>query len=208
MRRDTDKEKAKTMPERTATIKRETKETRIELTLNLDGSGRAEIATGVGFFDHMLDHVARHGLMDLTIRADGDLHVDAHHTVEDVSICLGQALGEALGDKKGICRYGSASVPMDDSLANVSLDLSGRVAFSFNVRFPGVKIGQFDVELVAESLRALAAGAKMNLHVNVPYGENNHHIAEAIYKAVAMALRQAVRIDPRVADVPSTKGSL
>ena len=194
---------------RTAQISRSTNETKIELSLNLDGNGRANVRTGVGFFDHMLDLLSRHSLIDLTVAADGDLHVDQHHTVEDVGIVLGQALEKALGDKRGIHRYGSATVPMDESLAAVTVDLSGRPAFVFNVKFTGGTIGNFAVELVEEFLKALATSARMNLHVNVAYGTNNHHIAEAIFKALARALRQAVEIDPRRADdVPSTKGSL
>ena len=193
---------------RTREISRKTRETQISVALNLDGSGQANIATGVGFFDHMLDHLARHGMLDLNVRATGDLHIDAHHTVEDVSLVLGTAIQQALGDKRGIYRYGWASVPMEDTLANVALDLSGRPAFVFNARFPTPKIGEFDVELVHESLRSLANTAGMNLHVNVPYGTNSHHIAEAIFKALAKSLRQAVAMDPRSHDIPSTKGVL
>lgn len=197
------------MTKRTATVRRETKETRIELTCDLDGRGSVDAATGIGFLDHMLDHLGRHGQMDLSVRAEGDLHVDDHHTCEDVAICLGQALAEALGDKAGIERYGQATVPMDESLAEVALDLSGRAAIVFTVRFGGDKIGTFDTQLVEEFLRRLATVAGMNLHVNVPYGANDHHVAEAVFKAVARALRQAKRIDPeRAGDVPSTKGSL
>jgi imidazoleglycerol-phosphate dehydratase len=194
---------------RTAEISRKTKETDVRLALNLDGGGNAAVRTGVGFFDHMLDLLARHALMDLSVHADGDLHVDAHHTVEDVGICLGQAIERALGDKRGIHRYGWAIVPMDESLAQVALDLSGRPAFVFNVKFPGPAIGAFPVELVEEFWKSVATNARMNLHVTVPYGGNNHHISEAIFKAAARALRQAVSHDPRAADVvPSTKGSL
>ena len=194
--------------QRTAEISRKTKETQIRLSLNLDGTGNAAPRTGVGFFDHMLDLLARHSLIDLTVEAAGDLHVDAHHTVEDVGIVLGQALEKALGDKRGIFRYGWAIVPMDESLAQVAIDLSGRPAFVFNVNFRGDSIGGFPVELVDEFFKAVATTAKMNLHVTVPYGGNNHHIAEAIFKATARALRQAVSLDPRNNDVPSTKGSL
>jgi imidazoleglycerol-phosphate dehydratase len=197
-----------TMP-RTADISRQTKETRIHVTLDLDGKGTASVHTGVGFFDHMLDLLARHSLIDLMVEAEGDLQVDAHHTVEDVGIVIGQAIEKALGDKKGICRYGWAIVPMDESLAQVAIDLSGRPAFVFNAKFTGSLIGSFPAELVDEFLKSVATNAKMNLHVNVPYGTNNHHIAEAIFKATAKALRQAVSNDPRAADqVPSTKGSL
>jgi imidazoleglycerol-phosphate dehydratase len=193
---------------RTREISRKTRETQISVSLNLDGSGQANISTGVGFFDHMLDHLARHGMLDLTVQATGDLHIDAHHTVEDVSLVLGSAIQQALGDKRGIYRYGWASVPMEDTLANVALDLSGRPAFVFNARFPTPKIGEFDVELVHEALRSLANTAGMNLHINVPYGTNSHHIAEAIFKALAKSLRQAVAMDPRSHDIPSTKGVL
>ena len=193
---------------RTAQLSRSTNETKIELSLNLDGNGRVNVRTGVGFFDHMLDLLGRHSLIDLTVAADGDLHVDQHHTVEDVGIVLGQALEKALGDKRGIYRYGSATVPMDESLATVTVDLSGRPAFVFNVKFPRGTIGEFPVELVEEFWKSVATNARMNLHVTVPYGTNNHHISEAIFKATAKALRQAVSHDPRNSDVPSTKGSL
>jgi imidazoleglycerol-phosphate dehydratase len=193
---------------RTAEINRQTKETKIRLSLDLDGTGKSSPQTGVGFFDHMLDLLARHSLIDLDVKADGDLQVDAHHTVEDVGIVLGQALEKAIGDKRGINRYGWAIVPMDETLAQVAIDLSGRPAFIFNVKFTGGMIGNFPVELVEEFLKSVATNAKCNLHVNVPYGGNNHHIAEAIFKATAKALRQAVTTDPRNPDVPSTKGSL
>jgi len=194
---------------RTAKLSRKTKETNISLALNLDGTGKSEIATGVGFFDHMLTHLSKHSLMDLTVSAKGDTHIDDHHTVEDVSLVLGSAIEKALDDKAGVFRYGWASVPMEDTLANVALDLSGRPAFTFNVKFPSKQIGTFDVELVHESLRSLSNAAKMNLHINVPYGDNSHHIAEAIFKALAKALRQAIAIDPRAASqIPSTKGTL
>jgi imidazoleglycerol-phosphate dehydratase len=194
--------------DRTAKISRQTKETKVELSLNLDGKGTAAVHTGVGFFDHMLDLLGRHSLIDLDVEADGDLEVDAHHTVEDVGIVLGQALEKALGDKRGIYRYGWAIVPMDESLAQVAIDLSGRPAFVFNVVFSGHAIGTFPTELVEEFFKALATSARMNLHIAVPYGSNNHHVAEAIFKATARALRQAVSKDPRSDDVPSTKGSL
>ncbi|HEY0009959.1 MAG TPA: imidazoleglycerol-phosphate dehydratase HisB [Tepidisphaeraceae bacterium] len=197
------------MSHRTATIERNTKETQIRLSLNLDGSGKVSAKTGVGFFDHMLDLLGKHSLIDLDIEANGDLHVDQHHTVEDVGIALGQALENAIGDKKGIHRYGWAIVPMDESLAQIALDLSGRPAIVFNVPFRGPLIGEFAVELVEEFFKALANTAKMNLHIHVPYGTNNHHMAEAIFKGFAKALRQAVSIDERAKDsVPSTKGSL
>ena len=196
------------MTDRTAKISRQTRETKVELSLNLDGRGTSAAHTGVGFFDHMLDLLSRHSLIDLDVNAEGDLQVDAHHTVEDVGIVLGQALEKALGDKRGIHRYGWAIVPMDESLAQVAVDLSGRPAFVFNVVFTGPSIGDFATELVEEFFKALATTAKMNLHIAVPYGTNNHHIAEAIFKATAKALRQAVGRDPRSDDVPSTKGSL
>ena len=197
------------MAARKATIRRETKETQVELTLDLDGKGTVDAATGIGFLDHMLDHLGTHSLSDLTVKAGGDLHVDDHHTCEDVAICLGQALAEALGDKAGIRRYGSARVPMDEALAEVTVDLSGRAAIVFKVQFFGDKIGTFDTQLVEEFLRRLATVAGMNLHVLVPHGSNDHHIAEGIFKALAQALRQAKSIDPqRGGDVPSTKGTL
>jgi imidazoleglycerol-phosphate dehydratase len=197
------------MTTRSATIHRKTKETDIRLTLDLDGGGRVKAATGIGFLDHMLDHLGKHSLCDLDVSATGDLHVDMHHTTEDVGICLGEALKDALGDKAGIRRYGSASVPMEEALACVSLDLSGRPAVVFLVKFSSDRIGEFDVQLVEEFLRRLAVTAGMNLHVHVPYGTNDHHIAEAIFKALAQAFRQAKAIDPqRKGDVPSTKGSL
>jgi imidazoleglycerol-phosphate dehydratase len=193
---------------RTAAISRKTKETRIELSLDLDGTGQSTIQTGVGFFDHMLDLLVRHSLIDLNVKADGDLHVDAHHTVEDVGIVLGQAIEKALGDKRGIYRYGWAIVPMDETLAQVALDLSGRAAFVFNAPLDGKSIGEFPAELVEEFFKSVAQNAKMNLHIAVPYGSNTHHISEAIFKATAKALRQATSLDPRNPDVPSTKGSL
>lgn len=196
------------MAKRQAKIERKTKETEIRLNLDLEGSGKVHVQTGVGFLDHMLDHVGRHGRFDLSVEAAGDLHVDAHHTVEDVGICLGQAIAQALGEKRGIVRYGFASVPMEDALGQVSLDLSGRAYVIFNADFPSPKIGEFDVELIEEFLRALANNAKMNLHVNVPYGTNSHHVAEAIFKAMGKALGQAVAISGNSDDIPSTKGIL
>lgn len=196
------------MPDRIATITRKTKETDVSLTLNLDGTGRADVSTGVGFFDHMLDLLARHGLFDLTIRATGDLHIDPHHTVEDVGIVLGQALLTAIGDKAGINRYGWALIPMDEALAQVAIDLSGRASLVFRADFTSPSIGSFPTELVQEFTGALAHNGKLNLHVQSCYGSNNHHIAEAIFKALARALRAAVAIDPRQTGVPSTKGSL
>ena len=197
------------MPNRTADITRNTNETKIRLTLDLDGRGTVKAATGVGFFDHMLDLLGRHALVDLTIEAKGDLHVDQHHTVEDVGLVLGQAIEKAVSDKRGIYRYGWANLPMDESLSRVALDLSGRPAFVFAIPFKGPLIGDFAAELIEEFFKAVATAAKMNLHIDVPYGSNNHHMAEATFKAFARALRQAVSIDPRAADqVPSTKGTL
>lgn len=199
---------SKQVSQRSASLSRETGETRVQLTLNLDGSGKSSVETGVGFFNHMLELLARHGLFDLEITAEGDLEVDAHHTVEDVGIVLGQAIEKAVGDKRGINRYGWAMIPMDETLAQVALDLSGRAALVYQAPFTRELIGQFDVELVEEFFRALANNAKMNLHIQVPYGSNNHHIAEAMFKATAKALRQAISLDPRNSEVPSTKGSL
>jgi imidazoleglycerol-phosphate dehydratase len=194
---------------RTATIRRRTKETQIELTLDLDGAGVVQAQTGVGFLDHMLDHLGKHSLTDISVSAKGDVHVDDHHSVEDVGICLGEAIKQALGDKAGIRRYGFASVPMDEALADVAIDLSGRPAVVFNVSFAGHKIGSFDVQLVEEFFRRLAGVAGMNLHVNVPYGSNDHHIAEAVFKSFAKAFRAAKSIDRALGGaVPSTKGSL
>ncbi|MBN2217194.1 MAG: imidazoleglycerol-phosphate dehydratase HisB [Pirellulales bacterium] len=193
---------------RTATIERTTAETSVSLELNLDGAGRAEAATGVGFFDHMLTLLARHAAFDLTVKATGDLEVDQHHTVEDVGICFGRALAEALGDKSGIRRYGQATVPMDETLASAAVDLSGRAYFVFNAELPTPTIGRFDSQLIAEFWQAAASHAMCNLHVNLHYGRNSHHVAEGIFKAVARALRMAVETDPRAAGVPSTKGML
>src|SRR5215212_9777338 len=194
--------------DRTAEISRKTKETDVRVALDLDGSGKASAQSGVGFFDHMLDLLSRHSLIDLTVEAKGDLDVDAHHTVEDVGIVIGQCIEKAVGDKRGIFRYGWAIVPMDESLAQVAIDLSGRPAFVFNVQFRGGLIGTFPVELVDEFFKSIATNAKMNLHITVPYGTNNHHISEAIFKATAKALRQAVSHDLRNPRIPSTKGSL
>jgi imidazoleglycerol-phosphate dehydratase len=193
---------------RTATIQRKTAETDIQLTLNIDGSGVAQVETGIGFFDHMLTLLAKHGLFDLTVVARGDLHVDFHHTVEDVGICLGKALAEALGNKQGIVRYGSKTLPMEETLATAALDLSGRAWFVFRVEFPTEKIGAFDTELVETFFQSLSANALMNLHLVLHYGSNSHHIAESLFKGTARALREAVAIDPRQTGVPSSKGSL
>ena len=194
---------------RTASIARKTAETDISVTLGLDGTGAADVATGVGFFDHMLDQVARHGMLDLTVRAAGDLHIDDHHTVEDTGIALGQALAQALRDKVGIRRYGACHLPMDDALVRAALDLSGRPYLVWDVAFPTAKIGTFDTELVREFFQALATHGGVTLHVAALSGVNSHHIAEAAFKAVARALRAAVETDPRRAGaVPSTKGAL
>ncbi len=193
---------------RTASIHRETAETKIRLELDLDGSGQAEIRTGVGFFDHMLTLLAKHALFDLTIEADGDLDVDQHHTVEDVGICLGKALLEAVGDKRGLTRYGSMTLPMEETLVTSALDFSGRMWFVYRVELPTEKIGEFDAELVREFWQAVSSNALLNLHLVLHHGQNSHHIAEAVFKATARALRQAVAIDPRQPGVPSSKGSL
>ncbi|MCH8044000.1 MAG: imidazoleglycerol-phosphate dehydratase HisB [Planctomycetes bacterium] len=193
---------------RTATIQRKTAETEIELTLDLDGSGLGDIQTGVGFFDHMLNLLAKHAVMDLTVRAQGDLQVDQHHTVEDVGICFGQALRQAVGDKSGIRRYGHFTLPMEETLVTSAIDLSGRYFLVFQADFPTAKIGDFDSELVEDFWQAAAANALCNLHVTVHHGRNSHHISEGIFKATARALRMAVEIDSRVKGVPSTKGTL
>jgi len=193
---------------RTATIRRKTAETDIELELLLDGSGAARVVTGIGFLDHMLTLLAKHGAMDLSVTARGDLEVDQHHTVEDIGICLGQAFREALGDKAGICRFGHFTVPMEETLASAVVDLGGRAYFVFQAAFPTPKIGEFDSELVADFWHAFAANALCNLHVVVHHGRNSHHIAEAIFKAAARALRMAAEPDPRITGVPSTKGTL
>ena len=193
---------------RSASITRNTSETQIELSLNLDGSGKSEISTGVGFFDHMLTLFARHGLFDLTVKAVGDLQVDQHHTVEDVGICLGRCLNQAVGDKKGICRYGHSTLPMEETLVTSAVDLSGRMAFVYRVEFLTEKIGEFDTQLVQEFWTAVSSNALMNLHLLLHHGSNSHHIAEAIFKSTARALRMAVSIDPRQHGVPSSKGTL
>lgn len=194
---------------RKAVLDRKTNETDIAVSVALDGTGKREIATGVGFFDHMLDQLARHSLIDMTVKATGDLHIDDHHTVEDVGIALGQALKTALGDKKGIVRYGSCDLPMDGTLSRVALDVSGRPFLVWRVEFTAPKIGTFDTELVREFFQAIAINAGITLHAETFYGDNNHHIAESLFKALARALRQAVEIDPRASgEVPSTKGVL
>ena len=194
---------------RTASLSRTTSETAIELSLDLDGSGRAEIATGIGFLDHMLTALARHALFDLTVAAEGDLHIDFHHTTEDVGIVLGQALARALGGKRGVRRFGQALVPMDEALAEAAVDLSGRPFLAWNAAFARDKIGAMDTELFEEFFRALAMNGLLTLHVTARAGRNAHHVAEACFKAVARALRMAVEPDPRLGDaIPSTKGAL
>ena len=194
---------------RSATIKRKTKETDIEVAVNLDGSGVANVATGIGFFDHMLDLLARHSRIDITVKANGDLHVDHHHTTEDVGIALGQSVKQALGDMKGITRYADVHMPMDEALTRVAIDISGRPFLVFNAEFVRDKVGTFDTELVQEWFQAFAMNAGITLHVATLYGTNDHHIAESCFKGLARALRAAVTIDPRAAgEVPSTKGSL
>ncbi|MCK0169646.1 imidazoleglycerol-phosphate dehydratase HisB [Aliiroseovarius sp. S1123] len=194
---------------RRATITRKTAETAISVELNLDGTGQYDNQTGVGFFDHMLDQLSRHSLIDMTIRAEGDLHIDDHHTVEDTGIAIGQALVEALGDKKGIRRYGECHLPMDDAQVRAALDLSARPFLIWNVEFAAPKIGNFDTELVREFFQALATHGGITLHIDQIHGFNAHHVAEAAFKAVARALRVAVETDPRKADaIPSTKGAL
>ena len=193
---------------RMAEISRKTAETSIRLSLRIDGSGECDIQTNVGFFDHMLTLLARHGLLDLTVKAEGDLHVDHHHTVEDVGICFGQAIAEAIGDKAGILRYGDVTLPMEETLVTSALDLSGRFAFVYAVEFPTEKIGEFDTQLIQEFWNAVASNARMNLHLILHHGSNSHHIAEGCFKATARALRKAVAVDPRQTGVPSSKGTL
>lgn len=194
---------------RTATITRQTKETSISVTVNLDGTGKTSISTGIGFFDHMLDQLGRHSLIDLTVKADGDLHIDDHHTVEDTGIAIGQALRKALGEMRGIVRYADVRLPMDETLTQVAVDLSGRAFLVFRTSFSTPKIGTFDTQLVREFFQAFAMNAGMTLHIETAYGVNDHHIAESCFKGVARALRAAATIDPRQSDqVPSTKGTL
>ena len=193
---------------RIATVKRSTKETDIEITLNLDGSGQADIDTGIGFFDHMLDGFARHGLFDLTVKVKGDLRVDGHHTVEDTGIVLGKAIGEALGDKKGIKRYGSMILPMDETLVMSAVDLCGRPYFVMDADFAASMVGDFDTQLVREFFYAVSYSAAMNLHLRVITGLNDHHKIEALFKAFSKALDEASSYDPRIKDVLSTKGAL
>jgi len=193
---------------RTAEIVRKTRETDIRLSLDLDGRGESKIATGVGFLDHMLELFARHSLMDLAVACTGDLHVDDHHTTEDVGICLGQAIDRALGDRAGIRRYGHAILPMDETLVTCAVDLGGRPYWAWNAPFPSPKIGTFDTELVADFWQAVTTQGRMNLHILLHYGRNSHHISEAIFKGLARTLRMATEHDPRNEGVPSTKGTL
>ena len=194
---------------RSAEVSRKTKETEISVSVHVDGKGKADISTGVGFFDHMLDQLSRHSLIDMTIKAKGDLHIDDHHTVEDTGIALGQALSKALGERRGITRYASIDLAMDETLTRAAIDVSGRPFLVWNVAFSSPKIGTFDTELVREFFQALAQNAGITLHVTNHYGANNHHIAETCFKAVARVLRAALEPDPRQPDaVPSTKGSL
>ncbi len=194
---------------RTATVNRATKETRIDATVNLDGTGVAKVATGIGFLDHMLEQLAKHGLFDITVAAEGDLHIDYHHTTEDVGIVLGQAFATAMGDRVGLTRYGDALIPMDETLSRVALDASNRPYLIWKVSFSRDKLGTMDTELFKEWFQAFAQNAGLTLHVECLYGENNHHIVESCFKALARALRQALTLDPRMAgQVPSTKGVL
>jgi len=194
------------MKERTAKVNRKTKETDVTVELDLGGVGKYQIDTGVGFLDHLLTHLSKHSKIDLVVCAKGDLKTDAHHTAEDIAICLGEALGQALGNKRGIARYGHSSVPMEDSLANVAVDLSGRSSCVYKVEYPTEKIGDFDVECLEETLRSFSSAGRFNLHISVPYGTNSHHIAEAIFKGLGQALGEAVKITGT--DIPSTKGIL
>jgi len=197
------------MAARTARVERKTKETQITVELDLDGSGAASLSTGLPFLEHMLEQVARHGMLDLTIKAEGDLEIDAHHTVEDIGITLGQALVRAVGDKKGVCRYGHAYVPLDEALSRVVIDLSGRPGIEYEVSYPRARIGEFDVDLVYEFFQGFCNHALVTLHVDCLRGRNAHHIAETIFKAFGRSLRMALAPDPRLGDVvPSTKGAL
>jgi imidazoleglycerol-phosphate dehydratase len=197
------------MSKRRAKIKRETRETQIEVSLDLDGRGNSELDINIPFLEHMLDQVARHGMLDLVIKAKGDLEIDAHHTVEDVGITLGQAMARALGDKKGICRYGHAYIPLDEALSRVVLDCSGRPGLEYDVKYPRARIGEFDVDLIYEFFQGFVNHSLVTLHIDNLRGRNSHHIAETIFKAFARALRMAIEIDPGMkGKLPSTKGSL
>ena len=194
---------------RTATVERKTKETEISVTVDLDGTGIYDVSTGIGFLDHMLEQLSRHSLMDLTVKAKGDLHIDFHHTTEDTGIAIGEAVSQALGERKGITRYASALIPMDETLSRIAMDVSNRPYLIWRVEFSKPKLGDMDTELFKEWFQAFAQGAGITLHVDNLYGENNHHIVESCYKGLARALRDAIEIDPRKADeVPSTKGVL
>ncbi len=193
---------------RTAELERNTNETQIRVAVNLDGTGIADVSTGVGFFDHMLTHLAKHGQFDITVQAKGDLHIDAHHTVEDVGIALGQIFLKAVGEPKGLTRYGHAVIPMDEALAEAAVDFSGRPFLVFNAELPPVMVGDFDAELAEEFLRAFTVNSRMTVHIVLRYGKNTHHCIEGIFKAFARALGQALRIDPRITGIPSTKGVL
>jgi imidazoleglycerol-phosphate dehydratase len=197
-----------TIAARTATVSRKTKETQISLTLNLDGNGKPDITTGLGFFDHMLTLFSAHSLIDLTLHCNGDLHVDGHHTVEDTGIALGQAFAEALGDKTGLRRFGHFTLPMDETLATAAVDFSGRACLVYNAEFQSAQVGLFDTELVHEFWQGFVNAARCTLHLQLHYGTNGHHIAEALFKAAARAIRRAIEIDPRQRNIPSTKGML
>ena len=198
-----------TIEARTATVSRDTAETKITVTLNLDGTGQSKLATGIGFFDHMLDQIARHGLIDLDVQCEGDLHIDGHHTVEDVGICIGQAVRQAVGDKKGLTRYGHSYVPLDEALSRVVVDFSGRPGLALNAQFTAGMIGQLDTQLIHEFFQGFVNHALVTLHIDNLKGANAHHQAETIFKAFGRALRMALTMDPRAAGrIPSTKGSL
>ena len=197
------------MSQRQATVKRETLETQIEVTVNLDGQGNAVFETGVPFLDHMLDQVARHGMLDLEIRASGDLHIDAHHTVEDIGITLGQAMSQAVADKRGIRRYGHAYVPLDEALSRVVIDFSGRPGLEYAIEYPRARVGEFDIDLLHEFFQGFVNHAQVTLHIDCLRGSNSHHIAETVFKAFGRAMRMALEADPAMGDqMPSTKGSL
>ncbi len=194
---------------RIATVERNTKETQIKVSVNLDGTGKSDISTGIGFLDHMIDHLSRHSLIDMTIQAKGDLHIDGHHTTEDIGIAIGKAVKQALGEKRGITRYGAALIPLDEALSRVVIDISGRPYLVWKVNFSRPKLGEMDTELFREWFQAFAFNSGTTLHIENLYGENNHHIVESCYKGLARSLREAIAIDPRKSDdIPSTKGVL